>query len=114
MGKGLHRRIDSRPDPAPDLAQTKREREKAKALRQSAWWKSCTAKGKCHYCGGDFPPGELTMDHVIPVARGGKSEKGNVVPCCKACNTKKKALTPAEILLESLGLGGECDEPDGY
>lgn len=114
MGKGLHRRADPGAVFPPDSAQIKREREKAKALRQSAWWKSRIAAGKCHYCGGAFPPEELTMDHVIPVARGGKSDKGNVVPCCKACNTGKKALTPAEIVLDGLGLDGICDEPDGY
>jgi len=30
------------------------------------------------------------MDHVVPVARGGRSARGNVVPACKACNTNKK------------------------
>ena len=39
------------------------------------------------------------MDHVVPVARGGRSTKGNVVASCKACNTRKKLLTPAERLL---------------
>jgi hypothetical protein len=38
------------------------------------------------------PAGELTMDHVVPLARGGKSTKGNVVPACKPCNNKKKQL----------------------
>jgi 5-methylcytosine-specific restriction endonuclease McrA len=39
------------------------------------------------------------MDHVVPVARGGRSTKGNVVASCKPCNTSKKLLTPAERLL---------------
>ena len=30
------------------------------------------------------------MDHVVPLVRGGRSTKGNVVPACKDCNTKKK------------------------
>lgn len=42
------------------------------------------------------------MDHKIPIARGGKSNKGNVVVCCKACNNEKKYLTPAELALEGL------------
>jgi 5-methylcytosine-specific restriction endonuclease McrA len=37
------------------------------------------------------------MDHVIPLARGGRSTKGNLVPCCKACNTRKKAELPQEL-----------------
>lgn len=43
-----------------------------------------------------FPPRELTMDHLVPVARGGMSVKSNVVPCCKDCNTKKRQLLPLE------------------
>jgi len=31
------------------------------------------------------------MDHLVPLARGGKSIKANLVPACKECNTKKKA-----------------------
>lgn len=36
------------------------------------------------------------MDHIVPLARGGKSTKGNVVPACKDCNTKKKRFLPLE------------------
>ena len=79
-----------------------RERAKAKELRKSAWWRQQLAKGTCHYCGRTFPPEELTMDHVLPVARGGKSAKGNCVPCCKPCNSDKKFLTPAEIIMREL------------
>ncbi len=79
-----------------------REREKARQLRASSWWKNELAKGVCHYCGGKFKPSELTMDHILPVARGGRSVRGNVVPCCKDCNNEKKYLTPAEIILKKL------------
>lgn len=79
-----------------------REKQKAKELRQSQWWKNQVAKGICHYCGKKFPPEALTMDHVLPVVRGGKSAKGNVVPCCKQCNNEKKYLTPAEIVMKKL------------
>ena len=66
-----------------------REREKARELRRSSWWKNELAKGICHYCGGHFPPDELTMDHIVPVVRGGRSTRGNVVVCCKECNNAK-------------------------
>jgi len=36
------------------------------------------------------------MDHVVPLTRGGKSTKRNVVPACKECNNKKKYLLPIE------------------
>jgi len=68
----------------------KRERAKARELRQSQWWKRRRATGLCHYCGGQFAPRALTMDHLVPLIRGGRSTKGNLVPACKECNSKKK------------------------
>jgi 5-methylcytosine-specific restriction endonuclease McrA len=74
----------------------KKERDKARKLRKSQWWKRKCSLGICHYCSNDFLPKELTMDHIIPMSRGGKTQKFNVVPCCKECNTKKKQLLPSE------------------
>lgn len=74
----------------------KRERARARELRESQWWKRRLAKGVCHYCGGRVAPRDLTMDHIVPVSRGGKTTKGNVVACCKGCNTAKKQLLPME------------------
>ena len=74
----------------------RREREKARALRKQNWWKNRIAKGVCHYCGKDVPPKELTLDHIVPLARGGRSTKGNCVPACKECNNQKKNLLPVE------------------
>jgi len=79
-----------------DEAVLKKERAKARQLRASQWWKRKRSDGICHYCRGSFPPKELTMDHVIPIARGGRSEKFNLVPCCKTCNTQKRQMLPAE------------------
>lgn len=89
----------SRPKPfAYDLSEddVRRERQKARDLRHSQWWKRRLAKGCCHYCGGRFAPAELTMDHIVPISRGGRSTKGNLVPACKTCNTRKKQLLPME------------------
>ncbi len=74
----------------------KRERHRARELRQSQWWKRRLAKGICYYCGRPTPPDQLTMDHIVPIARGGKTTKGNVVACCKQCNNAKKQLLPME------------------
>jgi 5-methylcytosine-specific restriction endonuclease McrA len=73
-----------------------RERQKARELRGSQWWKRRLAQGRCHYCGKSYPPKTLTMDHIVPLSRGGKSNKGNVVPACKVCNNKKKYMLPIE------------------
>ena len=37
------------------------------------------------------------MDHLVPLVRGGKSTKGNIVPACKDCNNKKKYVLPWEL-----------------
>ncbi len=74
----------------------KREKAKARELRDSQWWKRKRASGICYYCGGKFKAMELTMDHLIPIVRGGKSVPGNLVPACKECNSKKKYLLPTE------------------
>jgi 5-methylcytosine-specific restriction endonuclease McrA len=90
--------IDIKKDPK----HVSRERAKAQELRKSEWWKQEMAKGICHYCGEVFPPEELTMDHILPVVRGGKSVRSNCVPCCKTCNNEKKYLTPAELIMQKL------------
>ncbi len=79
-----------------DQAQIRAERNKARQLRQSQWWKRRCAKGVCYYCGRPTPARELTMDHIVPIARGGRTTRGNVVPACKECNNKKKQLLPME------------------
>ncbi len=72
------------------------EKQKARKLRHSVWWKRKISNGICYYCGEKFSSDLLTMDHVIPLTRGGSSEKINIVCCCKECNNKKKYLLPVE------------------
>lgn len=78
------------------------QRRKAQALKKSAWWQNILQKGICHYCQQKFEASELTMDHIVPVARGGLSVKNNVVPACKSCNQNKKLEIPVESLLEQI------------
>lgn len=82
-----------------DPVHVKRERAKARELRKTDWWRAKIATGVCHYCGKKVGAENLTLDHVIPVARGGRSTRGNCVPCCKDCNNRKRHLTPAEQIL---------------
>lgn len=81
--------------PADD-EHVRREKAKARELRRSQWWKNVLGRGQCHYCKQRFHPHDLTMDHVVPVIRGGRSTRGNVVPCCKECNSRKTYLLPVE------------------
>jgi 5-methylcytosine-specific restriction endonuclease McrA len=73
-----------------DEATIRRERAAARALRGTPWWKRRCADGACHYCGRQVGAAALTMDHLVPIIRGGRSTKGNVVPACKDCNTAKR------------------------
>ena len=74
----------------------KEQKDEARKLRKSRWWQNKIAKCACYYCHKELKKSEVTMDHLVPIARGGKSTKGNVVACCKDCNTKKKYLTVLE------------------
>jgi 5-methylcytosine-specific restriction protein A len=83
----------------PDIVseeQIRREKDTARRLRKTQWWRNRIGLGVCHYCRRRVERGQLTMDHVVPLSRGGKSRKGNVVPCCKQCNNKKKTMLPIE------------------
>ena len=59
------------------------ERNKARELRRSRWWQKKTSSGTCYYCGKKVGIKALTMDHIIPLSRGGRSTRDNLVPCCK-------------------------------
>lgn len=79
-----------------DEAFVRREKARARELRKSRWWRQKLSREGCHYCGGKFPPAELTMDHVVPLVRGGRSSKNNLVVCCKSCNSRKQNRLPQE------------------
>ncbi len=74
----------------------RREKEKARSLRRTHWWNRKIQGGLCYYCHREVGREQLTMDHVVPLSRGGKSKKGNIVPACKECNNKKRSLLPIE------------------
>jgi 5-methylcytosine-specific restriction endonuclease McrA len=50
----------------------------------------------CQYCGTVYPAAELTFDHVVPVAHGGRKDWENIVSCCISCNRRKGGRTPAQ------------------
>ena len=50
-------------------------------------------KSTCQYCGSTK---HLTLDHVIPTSKGGKSSWDNVVTACEKCNNRKSDRTPQQ------------------
>jgi 5-methylcytosine-specific restriction endonuclease McrA len=51
---------------------------------------------RCQYCGAVLRARELTFDHVLPRARGGRTDWDNIVTCCRPCNDHKRDRTPDE------------------
>ncbi|CAM3738129.1 HNH endonuclease [Hathewaya histolytica] len=53
----------------------------------------------CFYCKRELTDTEITVDHVVPICRGGKTEENNLVISCHSCNSKKGDMTLEEFLL---------------
>jgi 5-methylcytosine-specific restriction endonuclease McrA len=51
----------------------------------------------CGYCGTPFADADLTVEHILPVSRGGRHEWTNVVTACRPCNARKDDRTPEEV-----------------
>lgn len=58
----------------------------------------------CQYCARRFEAEDLTFDHVVPVARGGRRSWENIVTACQPCNRRKDARTPEEASMALLRL----------
>ena len=54
-------------------------------------------KGRCFYC---RKKKQLTMDHFMPLSKGGKHVARNIVPACRECNSKKYNKLPEDYLWE--------------
>jgi 5-methylcytosine-specific restriction endonuclease McrA len=52
----------------------------------------------CFYCGTKLQPANRTLDHKIPLSRGGRNTINNVVPACRPCNQRKMRMTTKEFL----------------
>jgi len=56
---------------------------------------------RCFYCRQPLLPGDWTLDHVVPIARGGSDLASNLVACCARCNWAK-GLSSAQDFLRDL------------
>lgn len=59
-------------------------------------------RNRCAYCGLRK---KLTMDHVIPISKGGEHTASNIVPACQSCNSSKNARLPQVTYQPHLILG---------
>jgi len=58
----------------------------------------------CMYCGGRFPPSQLSRDHVRPFYQGGRDVWNNVVAACRRCNNAKASRTPEQAKMQLLAV----------
>lgn len=93
----------------PEFGQTKGQNRRAMKIASGGtvsadqWKKLKIAHGPlCVYCHETKP---LTMDHVIPLSRGGRHSIENIVPACLSCNSSKKDKMPDEFRAYLLSIG---------
>ncbi len=76
----------------------RRRLEDASPINPSDWIELKIRHGnKCFYCGED---GKLSLDHFVPIAKGGEHKISNIVPACLRCNSRKKDKYPQRFLQE--------------
>lgn len=89
----------SRENPEKVTASRKRRHYRRDMLEKSATgeftaqeWQDCLNlyDGKCLWCGTSH---QITIDHIVPLSRGGTNNINNLQPLCVSCNSKKKART---------------------
>ena len=77
----------------------------------SATWKKLRLRilnrdgRECYWCGMDAS----TVDHIIPVAKGGTDDPENLVAACRKCNFSKQDKMPDEFVLQRAGLFSNSD-----
>jgi 5-methylcytosine-specific restriction endonuclease McrA len=57
---------------------------------------------RCQYCGAKLAASELTLDHITPRSKRGRSTQENLVTACVRCNTRKGSRTPEEARMPLL------------
>ena len=53
--------------------------------------------GHCFYCGGET---NLTLDHFVPLSKGGGTTRANMVVSCTKCNGSKHTSLPSKLLVQ--------------
>jgi 5-methylcytosine-specific restriction endonuclease McrA len=84
----------------PELSSTDIPKKKHRCgLDRNPWYKSairnwliakCGGVPRCAYCGVQVPIIEITLDHIIPISKGGRDKRENIALSCLGCNGKKK------------------------
>jgi 5-methylcytosine-specific restriction endonuclease McrA len=83
--------VEENPERASLISRIKKHRRRAAGTLTVEDWQSVLSLygDRCLACGA----GDVTIDHVIPISRGGSNTADNVQPLCGTCNTKKATKT---------------------
>jgi len=68
----------------------------------------------CAYCGSHCSETDLTVEHIVPVSRGGRHEWTNVVTACRSCNTRKGNRRPEEANMPLLYVPYAVSRNEGF
>jgi 5-methylcytosine-specific restriction endonuclease McrA len=100
----------ARQNPLKNRLKTARARARATGaegdgITVAEWEELCEKFGHaCAYCGAARP---LTIDHVVPLSRGGRHERANILPACKSCNCSKNRASLESWIPPLIALRGE-------
>lgn len=88
----------------PEISQVGHEQYRARLFNSEGSFtvdefrqKCLEYNNSCAYCKQECE--SLTVDHVIPLSKGGSNYISNIVPACLSCNSKKRDLSVDEFLL---------------
>lgn len=72
-----------------DFEKRVRLAKEASKMRQRARARMHRRHPKCWYCGRSISLESATVDHIIPLSKGGKDHRRNYALACSACNNRK-------------------------
>lgn len=83
--------------------------DRKQVFQKIMWYSHKLGKLKCAYCEVGFTYEcewtTPTLDHIMPVSKGGSSHLSNLVPCCKKCNHTKQDSTSWKVKYQNYGFG---------
>lgn len=71
------------------VEKTEKRKKFSQSERETIYNRS---EGRCGICGRFVPYGEFTVDHIVPLAKGGKNDLDNLQCACKSCNQLKGSM----------------------
>lgn len=87
---------------------SKEKRRRVPYTPEAVEWMASLVDPLCTYCG---KPAD-TIDHIVPIAKGGTGDIDNLTPACRSCNSKKHTTSLAAFA-KRMGLTGEAPAEGG-